>query len=82
MSNADPLAPVRCSCGAYYDSASVTVIARYADCSVWKAPCCGRQTDDRTWVSGANQRVSVDEYNGRMRCVDADKYGRYWSRRK
>jgi hypothetical protein len=39
--------PVRCTCGGVYDLGTVTVIARYADCSVWNAPCCGRQADDR-----------------------------------
>lgn len=27
--------------------AAVTVIARYADCSVWTSPCCKRTVDDR-----------------------------------
>lgn len=39
--------PVRCICGQVYDTAAVTVTARYSDCSVWKAPCCGRVADDR-----------------------------------
>jgi hypothetical protein len=39
--------PVRCTCGQIYDLGKVTVTARYADCSIWKAPCCGRQADDR-----------------------------------
>lgn len=41
------LMPVRCKCGEVYDAGHVTVTARYADCSVWSAPCCGRQADDR-----------------------------------
>lgn len=36
---------VRCS--QVYDLAMVTVTARYADCSVWTSPCCGRSVDDR-----------------------------------
>ncbi len=39
--------PVRCACGEVYDLGTVEVLARYADCSIWKAPCCGRQADDR-----------------------------------
>jgi hypothetical protein len=39
--------PVRCRCGGVYDLGAVTVLARYVDCSVWKAPCCGRTADDR-----------------------------------
>lgn len=40
--------PVRCShCSRLYDLGAVTVTARYADCSVWKSPCCGRTVDDR-----------------------------------
>ena len=47
--------PVRCShCGhGVYDLGAVKVLARYADCSVWRTPCCKRQTDDRPdWNSG------------------------------
>lgn len=40
--------PARCAhCGRVYDLAAVTVTARYADCSMWRAPCCGRLVDDR-----------------------------------
>ena len=39
--------PVRCRCGGVYDLGKVTVTARYADCSMWKAPCCGVTADDR-----------------------------------
>jgi hypothetical protein len=40
--------PVRCThCRRSYDLATVEVTARYADCSVWKAPCCGTVVDDR-----------------------------------
>lgn len=48
------MAPVECGlCGSVYDSANVTVTARYSDCSVWVSPCCGRTVDDRPagWVS-------------------------------
>lgn len=40
--------PVRCThCGGEYDLGDVDVTARYADCSVWKSPCCNRTVDDR-----------------------------------
>ncbi len=40
--------PVRCAhCRGIYDMGSVEVTARYTDCSMWKAPCCGRTVDDR-----------------------------------
>jgi hypothetical protein len=40
--------PVRCShCSSVYDLGHVELIARYADCSVFRTPCCGRRVDDR-----------------------------------
>lgn len=40
--------PVRCThCAGVYDLGTVTVTARYTDCSMWKSPCCGRTVDDR-----------------------------------
>jgi hypothetical protein len=40
--------PVRCThCRGIYDLGKVEVTARYTDCSMWKAPCCGRTVDDR-----------------------------------
>lgn len=40
--------PVRCThCSQVHDAGKVEVTARYADCSVWKSPCCGRTVDDR-----------------------------------
>lgn len=48
----DMFSPVRCGhCGAVYDVGKVEVTARYADCSMWKSPCCGRTVDDRQWKS-------------------------------
>jgi len=46
---ADMMFPVRClRCHTgIYDTAKVTVTARYSDCSVWKTPCCGQTVDDR-----------------------------------
>jgi hypothetical protein len=43
----DMFSPVRCTCGSIYDLGKVEVTARYVDCSMWKAPCCGRVADDR-----------------------------------
>jgi len=46
------LKKVKCShCGSVYDLGGVTVIARYADATVFEAPCCHRQVDDRSWKS-------------------------------
>lgn len=40
--------PVRCThCSKVYDLGTVTVTARYLDCSMWKSPCCGLTVDDR-----------------------------------
>lgn len=51
--------PVRCNrChDGVYDLGQVEVTARYADCSVWKTPCCGSVVDDRGetgWTSRAD----------------------------
>lgn len=40
--------PARCSfCGSIYDLGTVTITARYSDCSMWKTPCCKHTADDR-----------------------------------
>lgn len=42
--------PVCCNfCGQKYDLGLVKVIARYADATVFKTPCCRRTADDREW---------------------------------
>lgn len=47
---ADMISPVRCSfCRRIYDLSNGEVVQRYADCTVFKTPCCGRTADDRTW---------------------------------
>lgn len=49
--------PVRCNhCRRIYDLGTVTVTARYVDCSMWKSPCCGLLVDDRGvgWKSRAD----------------------------
>ncbi len=54
------LAPVSCDfCGEVYDSAAVEVVARYADCSTWRSPCCDRLVDDRPSVIGATRLVTT-----------------------
>ncbi len=46
------LVPVVCShCGAIYDLCAAEPTARYADCTCFKTPCCGRHADDRQWKS-------------------------------
>ncbi len=52
------LAPVECKhCGCVHDSGPVEVIARYADCSVWRCPGCRVAVDDRDprWGGGVYQ---------------------------
>lgn len=51
---ADMMAPVRCNhCCGIYDFTKTEVIHHYADCTLYTAPCCARQVDDRPagWVS-------------------------------
>lgn len=44
--------PVQClRCGEVYDLQAVTVTSRYADCSCYTTPCCGKAVDDREQVS-------------------------------
>jgi len=51
--------PARCRwCGRTYDLAAVTVTARYVDCSMWRAPCCGTVVDDR----GETGWKSIQDY--------------------
>ena len=43
---------VRCThCGQTYDLTTVKVTARFDDCTCFDTPCCGKNVDDRTWVS-------------------------------
>jgi hypothetical protein len=58
-----------CHCGGVYDLGTVTVTARYADCSVWKAPCCGCEVDSRGEVDEQGRTTgwkSIRDY--RWRC--------------
>lgn len=63
--------PVRCThCNRVYDGGKVTVIQRYADCSVWVSPCCRIQVDDRgTGPFGKSRRdiTELDRATGEPR---------------
>ena len=55
---------VRCTwCGHIYDLGTVTVVARYLDCSVWLCPGHGGQVDDRgdTGWKSRKDYVRVDD---------------------
>ena len=57
--------PVRCAyCGQIYDLGKVTVTARYVDCSVWKAPCCGITVDDRGETGWKSKKDYYPIYEG------------------
>jgi hypothetical protein len=44
------ISPVRCShCGKVYDLTAVEVRTRFADCTTYFTPCCGRTADDRQY---------------------------------
>lgn len=46
------LVPVQCNhCGQAHDLTEGEVTHRYADCTTFKAPCCGTHVDDRSWKS-------------------------------
>lgn len=51
--------PVECVCGEIYDMGRVEVITRYTDCSAWRAPCCGRLTDDRPRWNGSQDSINA-----------------------
>lgn len=52
--------PVRCTwCSGVYDLGKVEVTGRYADCSMWKAPCCGASVDDRGETGWTTRRDYV-----------------------
>lgn len=55
--------PFQCrGCGEVYDGASVTVTGRYADCDLWKAPCCGATHDTRTrWGGPSWAKMGYDD---------------------
>lgn len=55
--------PVRCTCGKVYDLGAVEVKGRYADCSTWNAPCCGRYADDRGETGWKQDYTVIDKTN-------------------
>lgn len=60
-------APVRCAnCGSIYDSGHVKVTARFADASLWKAPCCGIESDDRPYVGRAIRLYTLADIEGSL----------------
>lgn len=53
--------PVRCTkCDHVYDLGTVTVTARYQDCSCWRCPGCGCAVDDRPVGWGNHHYVNLD----------------------
>lgn len=53
---------VRCRyCGETYNLQDVTPTASYADCTMFRTPCCDREVDDREWVSAPAFRRLTDE---------------------
>jgi hypothetical protein len=75
--------PVRCThCrNGVYDLGKVDVTARYADCSMWKSPCCNRLVDDRGdtgWKSRKDyDKLSQAELEAHRR-GGIDIYGTPW----
>lgn len=67
---AEMFSPVRCAfCRRVYDLGAVEVTGRYADCSVWKTPCCGMTADDRGdtgWKSRKDYH-HIDRATGEVR---------------
>lgn len=71
----DMTSPVMCNrCGEIYDLTNVEVVARYADCSMYKTPCCGKTVDDRTWV-GSPAFTRLEDLD-LQRHATMDMYGR------
>lgn len=59
--------PMKCKwCGTVHDTAFVTVVQRYLDCSTWHCPGCGVLIDDRPigW-GGSAERVSTTAASSR-----------------
>lgn len=52
--------PMRCKwCSHVHDTAKVTVIGHYADCSVWRCPNCNVAIDDRP-LSWGGSAIPID----------------------
>jgi hypothetical protein len=78
---ADMHQPVRCTwCGGVYDLGKVKVTARYADCSMWKAPCCGNTVDDRG-ETGWKSRKDYERIDKRGPTSPVSYYDAYGLRR-
>lgn len=46
----DMLVPVRCrKCDQVYDLCDGEPVQRFADCTVYRTPCCNQVVDDREW---------------------------------
>ncbi|MFD6565438.1 hypothetical protein [Micromonospora profundi] len=79
--------PVRCNrCrSGIYDIGTVEVTARYADCSMWKTPCCGAVVDDRGetgWTTRRDYEVidkqHIDPDDPTPWGMRVDQYGLIW----
>lgn len=66
-----PVRCLRCHNGVY-DLGKVEVTARYTDCSMWKAPCCGSVVDDRGQTGWTNRKdyEPIDPLNPDLWQVD------------
>lgn len=54
-----PVRCLRCYRGVY-DLGTITVTARYLDCSVWRTPCCGVEVDSRGASGGWGTRADYE----------------------
>lgn len=56
------------NCGETFDLTGVEVISRYADCDLFKAPCCGAECDTRSrWGGPSWARGGYDDIRGYQR---------------
>lgn len=68
---AEMTVPCQClRCGTVYDGGTVHVISRYADCDLWRAPCCGAVHDSRhAWNGAPGQRMGYIDLRERDRAL-------------
>lgn len=64
-------------CRSTYELGRVTTVARYADCTVFITPCCGREVDDRSWKSFPDFTKIRDEIGYGTEFRNAPEYLRY-----
>lgn len=58
------LFPVRHkACNGVFDEADVQPIARYAECDVYRCPCCDREMDNRTWTAHGVERLKYRNWD-------------------